>query len=455
MKKVDHPNRAIPSVDRILRDVVDHSLPRPMVLQVVRETLEAIRKGPEPADPEAILAQVDTELKSLAASRIQPVINATGVLIHTNLGRVPVASSALQASAEIARQYSNLEYDLLVGQRGKRGNYVERCLAQLCGAEAAAVVNNCAAALVLVLKALMEGEWNEILISRGELIQIGGGFRIPDMLNAAGAQLREVGTTNRTSLDDYRSAISDRTALILRVHRSNFVMSGFVESPSRKALVRLAHEARVPLFEDLGSGALVDTSRWEGLPNESMPRGAIDEGIDVVCFSGDKLMGGPQAGLIVGRESFVTKAKKHPFYRAVRGDKMILATLQTVVEVYLGLSDPADEVPLYQMLNQSIESLSQRAENIVAAWGKRKAQLSIVPHVGKIGGGALPEAQVPSIALNLKVPGVRPDALATQLRAKSPPVIGTVEKDAMIFDLITVFPEQDESLLNALVSLEN
>lgn len=453
MKQVEHPNRAIPPVDRILGEVVDHSLPRPMVLKVIRETLEAIRNGPEPADPEAILAQVNRELETLAASRIQPVINATGVLIHTNLGRVPVASSALQASAEIARQYSNLEYDLPLGLRGKRGNYVECCLARLCGAEAAAVVNNCAAALVLVLKALMKGKRNEILISRGELIQIGGGFRIPDMLKAAGAQLREVGTTNRTSPDDYRSAISDRTALILRVHRSNFVMSGFVESPSRKALTGLAREAGVPLFEDLGSGALVESSGWEGLPSESMPRGAIDEGIEVVCFSGDKLMGGPQAGLIVGRESFVTKAKKHPFYRAVRCDKMILATLQAVVEVYLGPSDPADEIPLYQMLNQSIESLKRRAENMVAAWGGRNGQLSIVEHVGKIGGGALPGAQVPSLALCLKVPGVSSDALAAQLRATSPPIIGIIERDTLIFDLRTVFPEQDDALLNGLFTL--
>ncbi|MCZ6673217.1 MAG: L-seryl-tRNA(Sec) selenium transferase [Verrucomicrobia bacterium] len=453
MEQNEHPNRGIPSVDRILRDVVDHSLPRPMVLQVIRETLEAIRKCPDIAEPKAILAQVNADLESLAASRIQPVINATGVLIHTNLGRVPLASAALQASTELARQYSTLEYDLPNGQRGKRGSYVERCLAELCGAEAAAVVNNCAAALVLVLKALMEGERNEIIISRGELIQIGGGFRIPDILEAAGAQMREVGTTNKTSLEDYRRAISGRTALILRVHRSNFVMSGFVESPSRKALAGLAHEAGVPLFEDLGSGALVDTSRWAGLPGESMPRDALGEGIDIVCFSGDKLMGGPQAGLIVGRESFVTKAKKHPFYRAVRCDKMILAALQTVVEAYLGSADPVDEVPLYQMLNRSLESLKQRAEKIVAAWGERKGQLSIVPHEGKIGGGALPEAQVPSVALNLKVSGVRPDALAAQLRAASPPVIGIVEKDALIFDLRTIFPEQDDTLLNALLSL--
>ncbi len=453
MKQMEHPNRAIPSVDKLLGEVADHSLPRPMVLNLIREILEAIRKGPEPADPEAILAQVNTALKSLAASRIQPVINATGVLIHTNLGRVPVASPALRASGEIARQYSNLEYDLPVGQRGKRGNYVEGCLAQLCGAEAAAVVNNCAAALVLVLKALMEGERNEVLISRGELIQIGGGFRIPDMLNAAGAQLREVGTTNRTSPNDYRSAISQRTALILRVHRSNFVMSGFVESPSRTALTGLAQEAGVALFEDLGSGALVESSRWEGLPRESMPRDAIDAGIDVVCFSGDKLMGGPQAGLIVGRESIVTKAKKHPFYRAVRCDKMILATLQTVVEAYLGSSDPADEIPLFQMLNQSMERLRQRAENMVAAWGGRNGQLTIVEHVAKIGGGALPAALVPSLALCLKVARVSPDALAAQLRSSSPPIIGIIEKDTLIFDLRTVFPEQDDALLNGLLSL--
>jgi len=447
--------RGIPSVDRILREVGDYSLPRPMVLKVVRDTLETIRSGSDIPGPETILEQVNAELESLAASRIQPVINATGVLIHTNLGRVPLAPDALQASAEIAHQYSNLEYSIPEGCRGKRGSYVERCLAVLCGAEAAAVVNNCAAALVLILKALMEGERDEIVVSRGELIQIGGGFRIPDMLEAAGASLREIGTTNRTSLDDYRRAISERTALILRVHRSNFVMSGFVESPPRKALAELARETGIPLCEDLGSGALLDTSGWAGLPKESRPQEALAEGIDMVCFSGDKLMGGPQAGLIVGRESAVRKTKKHPFYRAVRCDKMILATLQSVVEAYLGPDPPTQKTPLYQLLDHSIEDLTQRAEKFVAAQGDGKAQLSVVEHVGKIGGGALPDARVPSIAIRMKVPGVAPDALAGSLRAASPPVIGIVENNALLLDLRTVLPGQDADLLNALRALSS
>tara|TARA_Y100000588_G_scaffold271055_1_gene286743 strand:+ start:1642 stop:3009 length:1368 start_codon:yes stop_codon:yes gene_type:complete len=455
MKQKVHPNRAIPSVGRILRETVDHSLPRPMVLKVIRKTLEAIRNDSDALNTETILEQVNTELKALADSRIQPVINATGVLIHTNMGRIPLANEVLQATHKIAIQYSTLEYNLRKGQRGKRGSYIESCLAGLCGAEATAVVNNCAAALVLVLKALTDDTKDEVLISRGELIQIGGGFRIPDMLVAAGARLREVGTTNHTNLDDYQRAISGRTALILRVHRSNFVMSGFVESPSRTELSKLANEAGIPLFEDLGSGALIETSRWSSLPNASKPQDALQEGVDIVCFSGDKLMGGPQAGLIVGRESLIKKARQHPFYRAVRCDKMVLAALQIVVETYLGEDDSLKTIPLYKMLEQSTERLQKRAEKIVEAWGGRRGKLSIQPHNGKIGGGALPEAQVPSIALKLNIPGLSPDALADKCRAVSPPVIGVVEKDALVLDLRTVFPEQDEDLLSSLLAVSN
>ncbi len=289
------PQRAIPSVEKTVQALGDCGLPRPLVVAVVRRELAAIRKEGRVPDAEAITHTLRARLADLRLTRIQPVINGTGVIIHTNLGRAPLAPAASDALSAISRGYSNLEFDLASGTRGQRGSYIEQLLALLCHAEAATAVNNCAAALVLILRHFTKRK-PEVVISRGELIQIGGGFRIPEILEASGARLREIGTTNRTTIEDYAGALSDATGLILKVHRSNFFMGGFVESASMEELAKLARTKRVPLVEDLGSGALVPTD-----PPEPTPAQSLQRGVDLVCFSGDKLLGGPQAGIIAGK----------------------------------------------------------------------------------------------------------------------------------------------------------
>ena len=328
--------RAIPSVEKVLQALGDTPLPRPIVVDVVRRELAALRSRkttiPEPA---VVLDRVRARLGDVGHSRIQPVINGTGILIHTNFGRAPLAPAAIASVSAIGSNYSNLEYDLTGGARGGRAAYLEHGLAVLCGAEAATVVNNNAAALVLILRHLCRAERNDVVISRGELVQIGGGFRIPEVLESSGARLREVGTTNQTSLSDYARAITRQTALVLKVHRSNFFMDGFVESPLAEDIAALARRKRVPFVEDLGSGAMVDTGTVEGIEHEPTPAEVLRRGVDLVCFSGDKILGGPQAGIIAGSRKLVAGLKREPLFRALRCDKLILAALEATVDVYL------------------------------------------------------------------------------------------------------------------------
>ena len=292
--------RAIPAVETVLNALGNSAVPRPMVTAVVRRELAALRREGRVPGFDQVMARVESSLKALERARIQPVINATGILVHTNLGRAPLGDEVIRTIATIGSGYSNLEYDLTDGERGGRAGYLEFALAQLCAAEAATVVNNCAAALVLVLRHLTRRK-PEVIISRGELIQIGGGFRIPDILQASGATLMEVGTTNKTSLDDYADAIGPATAMILKVHRSNFSMAGFVSAPATEEMARLAHKKRLPLVEDLGSGAMIETRQIQGVDHEPTPAETLKRGVDLVTFSGDKLMGGPQAGVIAGK----------------------------------------------------------------------------------------------------------------------------------------------------------
>src|SRR4051794_30427755 len=339
--------RSIPSVDRIFRELGETDLPRPAVLAVIRRELAQARdhlSQPPPSNREPqnidIVAAIRAALDDLRRARIQPVINGTGILIHTNFGRSPLGPAVIDSLAQIAGNYNNLEYDLTGGARSGRAAYLEHNLALLCEAEAATVVNNCAAALLLALRHFASRPPRvEVVISRGELVQIGGGFRVPEILEASGASLREVGTTNRTALDDYRRAVCPQTAMVLKVHRSNFYMGGFVESPPSEQLSALAREANVPFVEDLGSGATFPTESLSKDPaiaeHEPTPAEVLRQGADLVCFSGDKLLGGPQAGILAGRRDLVAALKKDPFFRALRCDKLILTALQTTVDLHL------------------------------------------------------------------------------------------------------------------------
>ena len=449
--------RAIPSVDRVLRELGPSDLPRAAVVALVRRELAACRMMAPPLATGQIMERIGTAIGCLRQSRIQPVINGTGVIIHTNLGRSPLGPRVVEALAETASNYNNLEFDLSTGERGSRAAYLEHSLAVLCDAEAATVVNNCAAALVLILRHFTAGIRKQVIISRGELVQIGGGFRIPEILEASGALLKEVGTTNKTSLDDYAGAASDATAIILKVHQSNFYMGGFVDCPSTEELARLAQSAGVPLVEDLGSGAVFGTEEVDGVDHEPTPAEVLGRGVDLVCFSGDKLFGGPQAGIIAGRGAQVAAIKREPFFRALRCDKLILAALQTTVDLHLavaeGDADAQQDIPIRAMLQESTDSLRERAEKLALGLADLPVNVELGQGESKIGGGTLPKSSVASITLDLLPRNISLDAFAARLRAGTPPVIGVISNGRFKLDLRTVFPRQDETLKTALRAL--
>ena len=373
------------------------------------------------------------------------MINGTGILIHTNLGRAPLGSAAIETLTSIGASYNNLEFDLGGGERGGRAAYLEHNLALLCGAEAATVVNNCAAALVLVLRHFARPPRDQVVISRGELIQIGGGFRIPEILEASGARLREIGTTNKTTLSDYAKAMGRETALVLKVHRSNFFMSGFVESPSAEEIAALARKHRVPFVEDLGSGAIIATEKIAPIEHEPTPAEVLKRGVDLVCFSGDKLLGGPQAGIIAGKEQYVARLKREPFFRALRCDKLILGALQTTVDLYLS----GDSNALMDMLQTPLETLRARAENILAGLKGSALRISIGQGKAQLGGGTLPRSVIPSVTLDITPDGALAD-FAARLRVAAPPIIGYVSGGKYKIDLRTVFPAQDSAVIRVL-----
>lgn len=437
--------RSIPAVEKILQQLGPSDVPRPAVVAVVRRELAALRKEKAIPDSETILARVQDALTDLRRARIQPVINGTGVLIHTNLGRAPLGEAVIDTLTAIAGNYNNLEFDLSGGERGGRAAYLEHNLALLCGAEAATAVNNCAAALVLILRVFAKPPRDQVVISRGELIQIGGGFRIPEILEASGARLKEIGTTNKTSLSDYAHAIGRDTGLILKVHRSNFFMGGFVESPATEEIAALARKHRVPFVEDLGSGAMVATEKIAPIEHEPTPAEVLKRGVDLVCFSGDKLLGGPQAGIIAGKQQHVAKLKREPFFRALRCDKLILSALQTTVDSYLA----GEPTPLLQMLQVPNDTLKRRAEKIIAELKGSALRISIGEGKAQIGGGTLPRSIIPSVTLDITPQGSLAD-LSARLRAASPPIIGYVSGGKFKLDLRTIFPRQDAEIIRAL-----
>ena len=413
--------RDLPSVDELAADErLSDLAPRTLLVSAARSALsrarEEIRAGAEPGD---LVERVERELAAARAPRLRPVLNATGVIVHTNLGRAPLAAAALERVREVGGGYSNLEYDVQAGARGSRQDHVAPILRRLTGAEAALVVNNNAAAVLLALAALAEGR--EVLVSRGELIEIGDGFRIPDVLARSGARLREVGTTNRTRAADYERAIGPDTALLLRVHQSNFRVVGFTEQPRLDELVRIGRAHGLPVIDDLGSGVLVE------LEGEPSAHDALDAGADLVCFSGDKLLGGPQAGIVVGRAELVERLRRHPLQRALRADKLTLAALEATLALYLEPERALRELPVLRMLRERPETVRGRAERLAELVGGEVEQT-----VARVGGGALPLAELPSFACAVE------EELAIPLRTAEPPVIGIVRDGRCLLDCRTL-----------------
>ena len=464
--------RELPSVDELLSRVRISSLAqtcgRGLVTDAVRSVLAALREqlkntAHEPsfsaaaATLDAIESQVVSEIEALLAPSLRRVINATGVILHTNLGRAPLSSAALARIAATAGGYSNLEYDLASGNRGKRDVHTARALAEIVGAESAIVVNNNAAAVFLVLNTLAKGD--EVIVSRGELIEIGDGFRIPDIMAESGAILREVGTTNRTRIRDYERALNERTRLLLRVHPSNFRIAGFTEKPSLDELVALGRRAQVPVFEDLGSGCLADLSP-AGIA-EPLARDSCRSGVSLVCFSGDKLLGGPQAGVIAGKKDLVERARRNPLFRALRVDKLTIAALEATLQSYR--RGALDEIPTLRMIRLSAADVAARAEKLAESLRpqlSREAVVEVRKGFSVVGGGSTPDQQLPThlvcIASRrhsaavfeeiLRLPSAAPGS------ANIPPVIARIEEDRILFDLRTVFPEDESALATAIVA---
>jgi L-seryl-tRNA(Ser) seleniumtransferase len=441
--------REIPAVSKVLDALGHYDFSHPVIVDLVRRELATIRAGAEIPEFESIIDSVRRSLANLRATRLQPVINGTGIVIHTNLGRAPLAPEAVRALSEIGPAYSNLEYDLVTGERGPRGAYIENALALLCGAESATVVNNCAAALVLIVHHLAKTK-REVVISRGEMVQIGGGFRIAEIIEAAGANVRDVGATNKTTLSDYAKAIGRDTALILKVHRSNFFMSGFVESPSSTALAALARKERISFVEDLGSGAIFATERLGLAEHEPTPAEALKDGADLVCFSGDKLFGGPQAGIIAGKKRLVAALKREPLFRALRCDKLVFAALQATVDLHLNQSK--SEIPALALLQVSEDKLRARATAICARLRRRHSgvQVAIGRGAVKVGGGTLPKSTMSSVTIDIVPQNCSLADFAARLRASNPSVIGYIANKRFKLDLRAIFPHQDDAVIEAI-----
>jgi L-seryl-tRNA(Ser) seleniumtransferase len=449
MNDINEYLRRLPSVEiltthpRLESAIAVYS--RPLVVDATREVIDGVRRavtaGGSPLSDYVMVDKIMELLPQRHGEYLRGVINATGVLIHTNLGRVPLGKAGVAPEG-----YSNLEYELAAGKRGKRGRLVDSMIARLAGAEAALVVNNNAAAVYLCLSGLAAGK--EVIISRGELVQIGGGFRIPDILARSGARLVEVGTTNKTSLSDYAGAVGPATGLILKVHRSNFKMTGFIAEAGVKELSGIGREQGIPLVMDLGSGAVSDLRQF-GLPHEPTLSDCIRDGADLVTASGDKLFGGPQAGMIAGTRELIEKLRSDPFYRALRPDKTCLAGLACAARAHLDGS-AAERLPLYRMLAFGLDKLRQRAEDIMLLLRQAGIDCKVIMTESTVGGGSLPEELFQSVGLEIR-PEQKVDEYAAWLRGHQPPIIGTITEGIFRLDLRTVLPEQDPVLMAALV----
>ncbi|MGA2112293.1 MAG: L-seryl-tRNA(Sec) selenium transferase [Anaerolineales bacterium] len=442
--------RDLPSVDSLLQraeaaqliDRFGRSLSREAVRASLDLAREKIRSGDLPASPAELVQISEAFLRQWTTPSLRPVINATGVILHTNLGRAPLSRSALEAIQGVADGYSSLEYDLQEGRRGSRLVHVEPLLLRLTGASAAMVVVNNAAAILLALTTLAKGR--EVIISRSELIEIGDGFRVPDVMRQSGARLVEVGTSNRTHLSDFEQAIGPRTALLMRAHHSNFRIIGFTSMPSRSELARLASQHGLAMLDDLGSGALLDTSAF-GLGHEPTVQESLQAGAGLVTFSGDKLLGGPQAGILLGSTDLIARLRRHPLARALRADKLCLAALQATLMHYLR-DEATREIPVWQMIAARPADLQGRVES----WIQRLGQGQVLESRSTIGGGSLPEESLPTFCLALDTP--HPQKLMERLRTGSPPVIARIEGDRVLLDPRTILPAQEQDLQSALRS---
>ena len=447
-------HRRLPSVDRILahseiRDLLQ-AYGRESVVALVRRQLAESRQTITDGGAAPTLDALVDDVARRAREEWQPwprrVINATGVVLHTNLGRAPLSAEATQAALQAARGYTNLEFDLSQGKRGSRQAHVASLLCQLTGAEAALVVNNNAFAVLLGLAALASGK--EVIVSRGEAVEIGGGFRIPGVMAQSGATLMEVGTTNRTYVADYEQAITESTAVLLKVHASNFRVSGFTHEASLQELVPMGRQRGIPVLHDLGSGCLLDSARF-GLTHEPMPQESIAAGCDLAFFSGDKLLGGPQAGIVVGREELVQRLQRHPLARAIRMDKMSLAALTATLLHYLKEAATA-AIPIWRMIATPTPALKQRAQRWKRAMGDRA---TVTEGMSAIGGGSLPGETLPTWLLALSLEGIPggAEALAKHLRESDPPIIGRIEDEKVLLDPRTVLPEEEKELVRGVM----
>jgi L-seryl-tRNA(Ser) seleniumtransferase len=445
--------RRIPSIDKLRQQpsirALEQRFGAAAVVEALRTSAAAVRESLASGDmtlqaESTVLARIEaiasSELERGARSSLQPVINATGVILHTNLGRAPLADAALDRIIAVARGYSSLEYDVSGGQRGRRDAHTEPVLCRLTGAEAALVVNNNAAGTMLVLASI---------VSRGELVEIGGGFRVPDVMAQSGALLREVGTTNKTRAADYAAAIGDRTALILRVHPSNFRIEGFTERPSLDELVDLGKRFKVPIAEDLGSGQLLTDLKHPLAASEPSVLSSVSAGVDICCFSGDKLLGGPQAGLIVGRKALVDRVRRHPLMRALRADKLTHAALEaTLIEYAAGRANTT--VPVQRMLTMTAEEIRARAATLAAELVSAGLRADVIAGASAVGGGSAPGVDLPTWLIAVEKKGLSASALEEQLRGLNPAVIARIDHDRVVLDLRTVLPHQDAELSSSL-----
>jgi L-seryl-tRNA(Ser) seleniumtransferase len=448
------PRRDLPSVNALLESAGVRSLleqhPRRVVLEAVRNAVSAARnEGHAQRTEQQWLASIASAIQSLSQPSLRRVINATGVVLHTNLGRAPLAESAVEAITHIAAGFSNLEYDVETGERGSRHSHCVGLLRQLTGAEDALVVNNCAAAMVLTLNALAQRK--EVLVSRGELVEIGGSFRIPDIMARAGAKLVEVGTTNRTHDDDYRRAITPRTAAIVKVHRSNFAIEGFTSEVSVDRLAFIAAEHGLPVIHDLGSGLMVSLDEY-GLTGEPTASMALESGASLLLMSGDKLLGGPQAGIILGAANVIAKLRKNPFARAMRVDKLTLSALEATLRLYLEPERAIREIPVLSMLTAPVKDIEARAEAVAAKLRAVGIDVNVASSSASVGGGAFPTAAIPSRAIVLSRNAQEAEK---RLRLGEPAVIGRISERSLLLDLRSVLPREDDLLAEAIMKLRH
>jgi L-seryl-tRNA(Ser) seleniumtransferase len=453
--------RAIPAVNEVVEspplDEWRTRLPHAVLVEAARTVLvdlrQAVASGHEGAVPAIaeLARRVAGRLESEDRPRLRPVINATGIILHTGLGRAPLAEAAVTALADVARNYASVELDLDTGERGKRTGIVRDLLARLTGAESATVVNNNAAATMIVLAAVAKGR--SVIVSRGELIEIGGSFRLPEIMEVSGARLREVGTTNKTRLADYERAIDDSTAALMKVHTSNYRIMGFTESVSVDALVGLGRRRGLPVIDDIGSGALVDYGRF-GFTEEPVAAASVAAGADLVLFSGDKLLGGPQAGVIVGRRDWIDRIEKNPLMRAFRVDKLTLAALQATLRLYRDPERAVRELPILAAIRTPLAELRDRATRLAAQLRQLPgvADAAVADDTAYLGGGSLPDQGLPTSVVRLRPSAMTEGELATRLRVGSPAVVPRVQDGYVIFDLRTVFPQQVADLARAIAA---